>query len=112
MALSVVCEHAGFSPHLPTLSAIIQWTLSTWWAEMTPQSLICMCLSEMSIVSDVLWPFVFTHSMDFLCSSLPTAVEVVRDGQVLDIIKGKPWVRVRKREGGVEGDSRLSGLSH
>lgn len=45
MALSMVCENAGFSPHLPTLSAIIQWTLSNWWAEMTPQSLICMCVT-------------------------------------------------------------------
>lgn len=45
MALSMVYENANFSPHLPTLSAIIQWTLSTWWAEMTPQSLICMYLT-------------------------------------------------------------------
>lgn len=55
--------------------------------------------SEMSIVSDVLWPFVFTCSMDFLCSSLPTAVEVVRNGQVLDIFKGNPWLRDMKERG-------------
>lgn len=59
--------------------------------------------SEMSIDSDVFWPFVFTYPMDFLSSSLPTVVEVVRNGQVLDIFKGNPWIRDMK-ERRVEGD--------